>query len=63
MNDMVTSLGLPVFPNVPSYPVQASKDGEELGALDGSRDGEELGALDGNLLGCRLGDEEGSPVR
>jgi hypothetical protein len=48
MNEIVTWFSLVEFPNVPSYP------------LHGSRDGDELGTLDGCLLGSRLGDDAGS---
>jgi len=46
-NEIVNSV-LVVFPNVPLYP------------LHGSRDGDELGILEGSPLGWRLGDKEGS---
>jgi hypothetical protein len=41
MNEIVAWFSLVEFPNVPSYP------------LHGSRDGDELGTLDGCLLGSR----------
>jgi hypothetical protein len=35
MNDIVISLLVVVFPKVPSYPLQESRDGDELGTLEG----------------------------
>ena len=48
MNEIVAWFSLVEFQNVLSYP------------LHGSRDGDELGTLDGCLLGSRLGDDAGS---
>jgi len=63
MNCISTSLPLPVFPNDPPYPLQGSRDGEELGALDGNLLGRRVGDEDGLRVGNSLGLEEGSPVR
>jgi hypothetical protein len=35
MNEIVAWFSLVEFPNVPSYPLHGSRDGDELGTLDG----------------------------
>jgi hypothetical protein len=36
VNDITSSLPLVVFPNDPSYPLQGSRDGSELGTTEGT---------------------------
>jgi len=70
INDIVISLLLVVFPNVPSYPLQESRDGDELGDEEGSSIGLKegtllgiiLGTIDGPLVGFKLGSELGESL-